>query len=85
MSDGSGEAFTILTTAPGPDIAPIHNRQLVVLDRADWLAWLDLTRSEGELLPTAAGRQPYGRAGSLNIRSAAGRVCLQILPCPKIR
>jgi putative SOS response-associated peptidase YedK len=24
MPDGSGEAFTILTTEPGPDVAPIH-------------------------------------------------------------
>lgn len=44
------EAFTILTTEPGPDVAPIHNRQVVVLERADWTAWLDLTRPEAELL-----------------------------------
>jgi putative SOS response-associated peptidase YedK len=44
------EAFTILTTEPGPDVAPIHNRQVVVLERADWAAWLDLTRPEPELL-----------------------------------
>src|SRR5260221_2227844 len=31
MPDGSGEAFTILTTEPGPDVASIHNRQVVVL------------------------------------------------------
>ena len=56
MPDGTDEAFTILTTEPGPDVAPIHNRQVVVLDRADWLAWLDLTRPEGELLrPLPAG------------------------------
>ena len=36
-------------------MAPIHNRQMVVLDRADWLAWLDLTRPEAELL------RPLGR------------------------
>ena len=54
--DGSGEAFTLLTTEPGPDVAPIHNRQVVELDRADWHAWLALTRSEGELLrPLPAG------------------------------
>ncbi|MBN8900192.1 MAG: SOS response-associated peptidase family protein, partial [Rhodospirillales bacterium] len=29
------EAFTLLTTAPGPDVAPIHDRQMVVLERAD--------------------------------------------------
>ena len=56
MPNGSGEAFTILTTETGPDVAPIHNRQVVVLDRSDWLAWLDLTRFPGELLrPLPAG------------------------------
>jgi putative SOS response-associated peptidase YedK len=49
MSQG-GEAFTLLTTEPGPDVAPIHNRQMVVLERPDWIAWLDLTRPEAELL-----------------------------------
>jgi putative SOS response-associated peptidase YedK len=38
MPDGAGDAFTLLTTEPGPDVAPIHDRQMVVLDRADWLA-----------------------------------------------
>ncbi|MBV9860438.1 MAG: SOS response-associated peptidase [Alphaproteobacteria bacterium] len=50
MPDGSGDAFTILTTDPGPDVAPIHNRQVVILDRAHWLPWLDLTRPESILL-----------------------------------
>jgi putative SOS response-associated peptidase YedK len=51
MPDGSGEAFTLLTTEPGPDVAPTHDRRMMVLDRADWLAWLDLSRPEAELLP----------------------------------
>jgi putative SOS response-associated peptidase YedK len=56
MPDGAGDAFTILTTEPGPDVAPIHNRQVVVLERADWLPWLDLTKPEPELLrPLPAG------------------------------
>jgi putative SOS response-associated peptidase YedK len=56
MPDGAGDAFTILTTEPGADVAPIHNRQVVVLQRADWLAWLDLTKPEPELLrPLPAG------------------------------
>ena len=56
MPDGSGEAFTILTTAPGPDVAPYHDRQVVILDRSDWFAWLDLSRPETELLrPLPAG------------------------------
>ena len=50
------EAFTLLTTAPGPDVAPIHDRQMVVLERADWQAWLDLSKPEAELLrPLPAG------------------------------
>ena len=36
-----GEAFTMLTTEPGPDVAPYHSRQICVLDRRDWGAWLD--------------------------------------------
>jgi putative SOS response-associated peptidase YedK len=36
-----GEAFTMLTTAPGEDIAPYHNRQVVVLPPADFGRWLD--------------------------------------------
>jgi putative SOS response-associated peptidase YedK len=48
--EGAGDAFTLLTIEPGPDVAPILDRQMVVLDRADWLAWLDLTRPEAELL-----------------------------------
>ena len=43
MPEG-GEAFTLLTTAPGPDVAPIHDRQMVVLERSDWSAWLEETR-----------------------------------------
>jgi putative SOS response-associated peptidase YedK len=43
-------AFTMLTTEPGPDIAPFHNRQIVVLPRAAGMDWLDLTRPEAEIL-----------------------------------
>ncbi len=49
-------SFTMLTTAPGPDIAPIHDRQVCVLHPDDWAAWLFLTRPEAELLrPLPAG------------------------------
>lgn len=48
-------AFTMLTTAPGPDVAPYHNRQVVVLQPEDWAAWIDLTKPQDELLrPLAA-------------------------------
>jgi len=36
-----GEAFTMLTMPPGPDVAPYHNRQIAVLDRQTWVDWLD--------------------------------------------
>lgn len=36
-----GEAFTMLTAEPGPDVAPYHSRQIVVLGREDWARWLD--------------------------------------------
>jgi putative SOS response-associated peptidase YedK len=36
-----GEAFTMLTAPPGPDVAPYHNRQIVVLAPSDFARWLD--------------------------------------------
>ena len=43
-------AFTMLTTSPGEDIAPYHDRQIVVFAPAKGLAWLELSKSESELL-----------------------------------
>ena len=48
--DAGGEAFTLLTTEPSPDVAPIHDRQMVVLERFDWSAWLEKTGNEASLL-----------------------------------
>lgn len=49
-------SFTMLTTSPGPDIEPYHNRQVVVLRPRDWAAWLYLTKPQTELLrPLPAG------------------------------
>lgn len=45
-----GEAFTMLTTEPGPDIAPYHDRQIVVLPRDDWGRWLDPATPAREVL-----------------------------------
>lgn len=50
MPDNSRDAFTLLTTAPGPDVAPIHNRQVIVLECSDWKAWLLGEQPEAELL-----------------------------------
>lgn len=49
-ADGAPPAFTMLTTDPGPDIAPYHDRQIVVLRPDDWAHWIYLTRPEMELL-----------------------------------
>lgn len=43
-------AFTMLTTEPSPDVAPIHNRQVVVLRPENWAAWIRLSKPENELL-----------------------------------
>jgi putative SOS response-associated peptidase YedK len=54
--NGGNGAFTLLTTAPGPDVAPIHDRQMVVLRPGHWQAWLELSKPEDELLaPLPAG------------------------------
>ncbi|PZU74125.1 MAG: DUF159 family protein [Brevundimonas sp.] len=50
------DAWAMLTTEPGPDIAPYHDRQVVLLDRDQAMAWLDLKLPETELLgPSPAG------------------------------
>ena len=53
---GAPPAYTMLTCEPGPDVAPIHNRQIVVLDRNQWAAWLDPQTPEAEMLkPSSPG------------------------------
>ena len=47
------DRFTLLTGEPGPDIAPYHHRQIVILPRRDWAAWLDTSRVQ-----PPARRQP---------------------------
>jgi putative SOS response-associated peptidase YedK len=50
-------AFSMLTTTPGPDVAPYHDRQIVLLEPGRAMEWLDLTRPEAELLrPLPASR-----------------------------
>jgi putative SOS response-associated peptidase YedK len=53
---GVGEAFTLLTVAPGPDIAPYHHRGVALLTPPQWRTWLDGSAPCLELLgPSAAG------------------------------
>jgi putative SOS response-associated peptidase YedK len=50
------DAWTMLTCAPGPDVAPYHDRQVVVLAPDKWAAWLGGTGNEREILvPSPAG------------------------------
>ena len=44
------ESFTLLTTEPGPDVKAYHDRQVVVLPREHWAAWLDPEADPGPLL-----------------------------------
>jgi len=53
---GRGEAFTMLTTEPGPDVAPYHGRQVAVLRPEQWRPWLTYAQPASELLgPAPAG------------------------------
>jgi putative SOS response-associated peptidase YedK len=56
-----GEAFTMLTTETGPDVAPYHHRQVAVIGHESWSAWLDGSGSARELLGPCPG-------GSLEVK-----------------
>jgi len=60
---GIGEAFSLLTTTPSPDVAPYHSRQIVLLRPAQWQRWLQSPDPVGDLL------QPLP-AGSLKVAAA---------------
>lgn len=49
------DRFTVLTTGPGPDIAPIHDRQVVILPRSEWAAWLGESPDHPAPAPLPAG------------------------------
>jgi putative SOS response-associated peptidase YedK len=49
------DRFTMLTTEPGPDIAPYHNRQIVILPREHWAAWLGPSPEPPPIGPLPAG------------------------------
>jgi putative SOS response-associated peptidase YedK len=59
-----GEAFTMLTMEPGPDIAPYHDRQIVILERKAWADWLDPSVSAKSLIkPLPAGTLSVEQVG----------------------
>ena len=58
--------FSLLTTKPGPDVAPYHDRQIITLRPTDGLRWLKLDMSGGDTF-----RAPP--AGHLSGRDVAKR------------
>ena len=59
---GGEDAWTMLTCAPGPNVAPYHDRQVVVLGPEKWAAWLSGARNEREILaPSPAGTLSVAR------------------------
>jgi putative SOS response-associated peptidase YedK len=90
---GEPPAFIMLTIEPGPDVAPYHDRQVVVLPPSDWIAWLYLTKPEGELLrQLSCGRVDGGdgssgqRLWAVGPRRRPSKICIPLddpLPRPK--
>lgn len=59
-----GEAFTMLTMEPGPDIVPYHDRQIVILERDVWTDWLDPSVSAKSLIrPLRSGSLAVEQVG----------------------
>jgi putative SOS response-associated peptidase YedK len=52
---GGEERFTLLTTEPGPDMAPYHNRQVALVPRQAWAGWLGGEAETDFLKPAPAG------------------------------
>jgi putative SOS response-associated peptidase YedK len=55
------DRFTLLTMEPGPDMAPYHNRQVALLPREAWAAWLGGAPEAGLLKPGPAGSLKVAR------------------------
>jgi len=58
------DAWTMLTCAPGPDIAPYHDRHVVILQPPQWGEWLFGRDNEATLLKPLPG-------GTLQVERAA--------------
>jgi putative SOS response-associated peptidase YedK len=58
-----GEAFTLLTCPPGPDVERIHNRQIALLEPEKWRSWLDGSAKSLDVLAPSVG-------GSLEVAAA---------------
>jgi putative SOS response-associated peptidase YedK len=57
------DRFTLLTCDPGPEIAALHGRQVVIIEPADWKEWLKAEAPRPQLLrPLAPGRIAVAQA-----------------------
>ena len=63
-ADGQ-DAWTMLTCPPGPDVAPYHDRQIVVLKPSQWADWMTHAENEAALLRALP-------AGSLTVEQVGG-------------
>ncbi len=54
-ADGVVESFTMLTSAPGEDMRPYHDRQVVVLRPETYRTWLTLGADVAQLLSPLPG------------------------------
>jgi putative SOS response-associated peptidase YedK len=87
----TGEAFTMLTTEPGADVAPYHNRQVAVLAPERWRAWLDVEPRRDRAFGPARGEEG-GRLGGdpveppgLETAPRADRVAVHRIAAPEHR
>ena len=60
---GLGEAFTMLTTEPGEDVAPYHGRQVALVPPADWRSLARLREARRRPPEGLARRQPQRLPG----------------------
>jgi putative SOS response-associated peptidase YedK len=75
--DGDGEhvSCAIVTTAAAPALAAVHDRMPLLLDRADWPAWLDPAREDvADLLAAPVPAHLVDAIGIRPVDRAVGNV-----------
>ena len=87
-----GEAFTMLTCDPGPDVVPYHNRSIAIFAPAECARWLDTSIPACELLrPLPAGSTPatewifvatMASSSVMRGRIVASRLASMVFPDP---
>lgn len=65
--------LTIITTAAGDDVAPVHDRQPVVLERNAWERWLDPSHADRDELEALLVASPAGTLWRHRVPTRVGR------------